>query len=184
MTKWTNFHTHSYFCDGHGTLEEFVQAAISKNFAVLGFSSHSPVPYKSKNVLKFENVIEYLRKVQILKEKHSNEIEIYTGMEIDFFANYSKISQFSDYLDYSIGSVHQLGILPDGDFLNFDYSKTDFSRYTEEIFNGDIKNMVSQYYLQIILMLCAEKKPDIIGHLDLIKKFNRNDQFFSEKEMV
>ena len=57
----TNYHTHTYFCDGKGTPDEIVLEAILKGFNYLGFSSHSAWPFadtwhiaprETKNTLK------------------------------------------------------------------------------------------------------------------------------------
>jgi histidinol-phosphatase (PHP family) len=50
----------------------------------------------------------------------------------------------------------------------------------KELFRGDIRVAVTAYYRQIQLMTSNEK-PDIIGHLDKIKMYNR-DRYFSEED--
>ncbi|MCP4633792.1 MAG: hypothetical protein GY855_12770 [candidate division Zixibacteria bacterium] len=51
----------------------------------------------------------------------------------------------------------------------------------KEIYNGDIRVLVEMYY-HLISEMASNEKPVIIAHLDLIKKNNPKDKYFSEEE--
>ena len=84
MTK-TTFHTHSRFDDGQEELESYIKAALEKNFQVFGFSAHAPVNFESDWHMKQECFDEYVDTTKLLKEKYKNDIEIYTGLEADYY---------------------------------------------------------------------------------------------------
>ena len=79
---WSNFHTHSNYCDGKSTLAEIMASAISKNMISLGFSSHAPLPFKSPWCMKTENLESYIYEINQLKK--ISPLQIYTGLEVDY----------------------------------------------------------------------------------------------------
>src|SRR5687768_9967132 len=102
---WSNFHTHSSFCDGKGELSEYVQEAKKLKMLSLGFSSHAPVPFPTKWCMKSERLPEYLESVRKLKVLN-HDLDIYAGLEVDFIPGVTSPNVFKNKLDYTIGSVH------------------------------------------------------------------------------
>jgi histidinol-phosphatase (PHP family) len=177
---WTNYHSHSDFSDGKGTPEEYVLSAIKYKMYAYGFSCHSPVPFNSGWNMKFEKLFSYISEIKRLKIKYENKLKIYLGLEIDYFKNLSGFHQYKKVgLDYSIGGIHFLGFFNDGTPWDFDSSIDWFEKGLNELFSGDIKNLVSFYYQQIEEMI-ANERTDIIAHLDLIKKYNEGNTYFDE----
>ncbi len=89
----TNFHTHTYRC-GHakGTDEEYVQSAIDARIEILGFSDHSPWPYKTEyrpnvrmDITRFD---EYVYSMQSIKERYKDRIDIRIGLECEYFEEF------------------------------------------------------------------------------------------------
>lgn len=180
----SNFHTHCLFCDGVGHPDEYVKKAISLGFKSLGFSSHAPVHFSNTWTMQPENVQKYCKEISILKEKYKEKINIYLGMEVDYFKEVSgpKSKKIRDLnLDYTLGSVHFIKNNETGEYLAVDGNEEEYLRILNEIFNGDIKEFVKEYY-NLIRKMVIEHEPDIIGHIDLIKKNNKNNKYFSESE--
>lgn len=184
MKTWVNYHSHTHFCDGTTRPEDYIQAAIELGHPAYGFSSHAPVPFTTDwNIPghKFQN---YLDEIDRLKALYSGQIEIYKGLEIDYIpglAGRSKYLQENATLDYFIGSVHFVDVLPDGKFWNIDTSADLFARGLKEIFADDIREAASRFW-EITREMVTTDKPDVIGHLDKIKMFNKENRYFSEKE--
>ncbi len=181
--KWTNYHSHSNFSDGIGEPELYVKAALKQNMYAYGFSEHAPVPFYNKWSLKFENLLAYINEIERLKNKYKEQIKLFLSMEIDYFDNsVIRIDNF-EYLnlDYKIGAIHYLNSFDDGNIWNFDGGKTIFEKGLKQIFGNNIKKLVEYYYQQVNNMI-INKKPDIIAHIDLIKKFNKGNYFFDENE--
>ncbi|MEL6846638.1 MAG: PHP domain-containing protein, partial [Bacteroidota bacterium] len=82
--SWTNFHSHSHFCDGKGSPEEQVKSAIEKGMASFGFSSHCPVPFETSWAMKASALPEYLRETRRLQTSYADQIELYVGLEVDY----------------------------------------------------------------------------------------------------
>jgi histidinol-phosphatase (PHP family) len=81
----TNYPTHSHFCDGKEAPEEYVKEAIKKGMSILGFSGHATVPFNNKWTIPAEKLNEYFTEINRLKVKYQSQIEIYCGLEIDYF---------------------------------------------------------------------------------------------------
>ncbi len=172
---------HCSYCDGAGEPKQYVEEAIKKGFSVIGFSSHTPVPIDNCWTMKEERMQEYLDNIEELKKEYSEKIEIYTGLETDYFEGDNR-NIFNTYkVDYQIGSVHFLKDYKTNNYYTVDGNKEDFEKTLYECFEGDIKQFASNYYHQIIKML-EEYTPEILGHLDVIKKNNGDGKYFLEEE--
>jgi histidinol-phosphatase (PHP family) len=180
--SWTNFHTHSRFCDAPGDPELYVQAALERHMTALGFSSHAPLPFPTHWTMKPENLAVYCARIRELKEKYRGQIDIYLGLEIDYFPGCTgpHAPQFlACGLDYCLGSVHYAGQFADGSWWVVDGSDQEFVMGLREIYKNDAEQAVCTYYARMRDMV-AQQTPDVVGHLDVIKKNNRGGKYFSE----
>ena len=179
---WTNYHSHTHYCDGKGEAELYVKSAIKNGLHAYGFSGHSPVPFESGWNMKYEQLAAYIKEINCLKEKYKDKIKVFLGMEIDYIKNLSGIRQYRHLnLDYTIGGVHFLGRFENGRFWDFDGGKPWFEKGLNELFEGDIKKLIAYYYQQVVDM-AIDEEPDVIAHFDLIKKYNKGNYFFNENE--
>ena len=89
-----NYHTHTSRC-GHaeGTDEQYVKAAVSQGFDVLGFADHVPWPYKSGFVhhgvrMPVTQLDEYVQAMRDLRDKYADQISLRIGFECEYFPEY------------------------------------------------------------------------------------------------
>lgn len=160
----SNFHTHTSFCDGENTPEEVVLSAIEKGFSSIGFSSHGYTEFDLRYCLK--DTKGYITEINRLKEKYRNKIEIYLGVEEDAFYHTDR-SQF----DYIIGSSHYFNIY--GKYYPID-SNYDYFKECLKVFEYNVLHLAECYYSNFCDYI-LNRKPDIIGHFDLITKFDEMD---------
>ncbi len=177
---WLNFHTHSTYCDGKSTLEEIVGKAKSLNLGWLGFSSHAPLPFDCLWCMKREDLNEYLNKI-ITLGKSQTEIELYSGLEVDYVPDVIGPRDFSQ-LDYTIGSIHFVESFSDGKRWEIDGPHNSFLRGLDKIFNNNFKDVVVRYF-ELTREMVSRSSPSIIGHLDKIKIQNIDNKFFYEDEL-
>jgi histidinol-phosphatase (PHP family) len=178
-----NLHTHTNFSDGSSDPEDYIKEAINQGFNTLGFSDHSPVPFTNNFAIPEAELEAYVNTIIGLRERYSSPV-VLLALEIDYIPgitlpanHYRRNYPF----DYFIGSVH-LVKNEDSEKLWF-IDGPDISVYEnglKEIFSGDARKAVTAYYRQVQEMIVTQR-PDIIGHLDKIKMYNRN-RFFSEEE--
>ncbi len=177
----SDFHIHSNYCHGKGRLESYVLKAIEKKMVVMGFTSHAPMPLETDWHMKAEFLDDYLDEIKFLKEKYKNEIDIYSGLEVDYVPGITGPEKFKNRgLDFIVGSVHYAGRFVDGTPCGIDNTVEEFERGLKLIFDNDIRRLVSHYYETLISMI-ENDPPDIVGHLDIIKKLNVDGRYFSEE---
>ena len=164
-----DLHTHTTYCDGNNTPEEMVLAAIRKGMECLGFSAHSYTFFDESYCMK--NTEDYKREIARLKEKYKGKIKILCGVEQDFFSQ-----EPTQGYDYVIGSVHYLKI--DNNYIPIDESAQSLIDAVNEYFCGDFYKMADAYYKTVSQI----KNADIIGHFDLITKFNEDFCLFDEND--
>ena len=179
---YSDLHMHGDYSDAKGSLREFVESAIGKGLDTIGFSDHSPVPFENEWSTKKEDFSSYVNEVMELKEEYRGRINILLGVELDYidgidvkgYMGFEKIP-----FDYFIGSVHYVySSILDG-YSEVDGPVEDFVHLLENGFNSDSNALISTYY-STVRKMAAAYKPDFIGHLDLIKKNNRDNEYFDE----
>ena len=87
-----NFHTHTFRCmHAEGADEAYVRAAAEEGFTQIGFSDHSPWPYRhhvSGMRMPASQLKDYVRSVRTLQEAYRGRIEILLGLECEYFPEY------------------------------------------------------------------------------------------------
>ncbi len=160
----TNYHTHTNFCDGKDSAEDVVLTAIEKGFDAIGFTGHGFTSFDTSYCMK--NTAQYLAEINRLKAKYKGKIQIYSAIEEDCFELVSR----KDY-DYILGSSHYIraknGILPID--LGHEHFKT-----LVNAFDGDVISLANAYY-ESFTDYILKRKPDIVGHFDLITKYDDLD---------
>lgn len=168
----SDLHVHTIFSDGKNTPEEMVQAAISKGMTKIGFSDHSYTSYDESYCMSREGTQVYRKAVESLKEKYRDQIEILCGIEQDFYSDF----QAKGY-DYVIGSVHAVRV--ERGYFSVDESPQTLKAAAERYFSGDWYALAESYY-RTIAQVVERTGADIIGHFDLVTKFNEGGKLFDE----
>ena len=161
----TNYHTHTQFCDGKSTAEDTVISALEKGFTVLGFTGHGYTPFDSTYCM--HDIPGYLAEICRLREKYNKEIEIYIGVEED--AHY--LQNRSDF-DYILGSSHY--VERGGVYIPVD-NALEKREQAIALIDGDPLAMADSYYAYFVDYI-KRRRPDIIGHFDVLTKFDEKDR--------
>lgn len=167
-----NYHTHTVFCDGADTPEEIVLKAIELGCKEIGFSGHSYTEFDTCYCMSPEKLEEYKKTVLSLKEKYKDKIKVLLGIEVDYYSDIDTTD-----FDYIIGSVHY--VKKNGQYLSVDHSKELFVKNVTEYYNGDYYAFMEDYF-KTVANVYNKTKCDIIGHFDLIRKFNGDGEFLDE----
>ncbi len=169
-TSLYNLHSHTQYCDGRFTMDEFAEAAARAGFMHYGFSPHSPVPIESPCNMKAADVPDFLAAVARLNDEYDGNIRFYAAMEIDYLGE--KWGASHEYfrnlpLDYRISSVHFIPALTTGEEVDIDGSPERFIKRLGEYFDNDVRYVVDTFYDRTRDMILAGGF-DIIGHFDKI----------------
>lgn len=167
-----NLHTHTCYCDGKDEPEALVKQAIALGFSVLGFSGHEYTAFDTEFCMSLEGTQKYREEIGRLKEKYKDRIRICLGIEREYFG------EGDDYpYDYVIGSLHY--VKKDGVYLSVDNTAEIMLDNVEKYFAGDFRAYVELYY-ETEADVAKKTGADIIGHFDLITKFNEGGRYFDE----
>ncbi len=180
---WTNYHGHCNYCDGYQNIEDYIQEAIKKKMPVIGISSHAPVPFDCFWTMKKERLQAYNAELQELQKKYNSQITLLRSLEVDYVPHIMGCD--IDYvneleLDYKVGSIHFMDRLKDGTYWAIDGSFEEFEQGLVEIFNGDIKAVVKEFY-RLNREMVNTQNFEIIGHIDKIKMHNVVKPLFDEQ---
>lgn len=184
-----DIHIHTKHCPhASGEIVDYVRTAFNvERLEIIGFSEHfylpegfkDPAPKGNESAMFPESLELYINDVLVAKSKNPN---VLLGTELDWISGYEQairgnLSQVKDRLDYVIGAIH---------FINgwcFDYDEKVFEKGLDEHFNGNIEKCIDSYF-NLEQQLIEEDIIDVVAHIDLIKKFNKNGKYFSEDNLI
>lgn len=160
-----DYHTHTYLCKhARGVPEEYLRTAAEKGIKYLGISDHCPVPmgYDVDCRMDISQFDEYLRIVDKLKNNKYG-IEVFLGLEVDWVPD--RVEEITGFLgsysfDYILGSIHYVEDYP------FDHPD-----YIDRWSTSESINYTWIKYAELLKDFITNIEIDIIGHLDLPKKF-------------
>ncbi len=174
MMGLTDLHVHTTFSDGKNTPEEMVREAIACKMETIGFSDHSYTFFDESYCLKQSELARYRASIEELKIPYQDKIRILCGIEQDFYSE-----EPCDAYDYVIGSVHY--IKAGEEYIPVDESLKTLQAAVKKYFGGDIYALIGEYY-RTAAQVVEKTNADIIGHFDLITKFNEGGALFDESD--
>ncbi len=160
-----DYHTHTERC-GHarGRAEEYVAAARDQGLSAIGVADHLPLAHEPDPdpslAMPLAELDDYVNEVGALKVEYPGFVLL--GVEADYLPASLEVTAAllgRLPLDYVVGSVHFL------DGWGFDDP-----RYVEEYERRSVDEVYRQY-LRLVGDAAETGLFDIIGHLDLVKKF-------------
>lgn len=172
-----DYHLHTpRCCHAQGTPQEYLAEAERKGLAEIGFSDHFPLGllgYTPRNqvTMEPEELDLYIRDINDVK-KNSADVKIKLGIEIDYIpGTEDKVRALLDKynFDYVIGSIH---FLEDWDFTHPVYADTYKERNIDDIYRK---------YFDLLGKLCRSNLFDLVGHIDVVKKFGYRPEHGLEK---
>ena len=166
--RYCGYHTHTTFSDGKNSMEEMVQSAIRLGMPCIGFSDHSDSPYQDY-CMREKDYPAYLAEIDRLREKYHGQITIMKGLELDSNSDPSIVKE----LDYFLCSVHEL-VFEDR-FYGIDHA----AELQEACWNNELggdKLAFAKMYFDELAAHVERNKPTIVGHFDVLTKFNLMDE--------
>ena len=173
---FADFHTHTIFSDGFGTVEEMVESARAKGLLALGISDHSMTPFDLRYCMRPETNIEKYEPTVREAQKRAAEMHgfpVFLGIEWDLGSEIDR-----ERYDYTIGSVHYI-IRKNGDVFPVDSRPDMVFGGIDRVFGGNRLDFAKAYFEHVVEH--AEKnKPTFMGHFDLLTKFNGELSYLDE----
>ncbi|RDI44290.1 histidinol-phosphatase HisJ [Falsibacillus pallidus] len=179
-------HIHTPYCP-HGSqdhFQQYIERAISLGYKEITFTEHAPLPSNFKDPAPAEDsgmnhagLEQYIQDIEKLKNQYSSDLKINTGLEVDYIEGYENqtidfLNQYGPHLEDSILSVHFLK--KNDEWFCLDYSPEVFE---EMIGNyGGLPALYDHYFQTVLKSIVADLgpfKPKRIGHITLVKKFQK-----------
>ncbi len=165
--RYTDLHTHSNYCDGDDSVLDIIKEAINQNMDTIGILYHSYISFDEPYCIKKEKVDEFICLMEKYKKEYQGIINIKHGIERDYFAGIDDKPH-----DYVIGSVHY--IKKNDTYYPIDLSKETTIKLVEELYNGNYYDFSKDYY-ELVSDVVTKTNCSIIGHFDLVTKYNLFD---------
>lgn len=170
----SNLHTHTQFCDSKVSAQALVEGAIKLGFHTLGFSSHSYTDFDSAFCMSRENTEKYIAEIRRLQKEYEGIIDILLGCEVDYFSDID----LSPY-EYIIGSLHY--VKKEGLIINIDGHGPAMIEDVQNYFGGNFYACCKNYY-ELLSDVVKKTNADVIGHFDIIAKFNTKYGLWDEDD--
>lgn len=163
-----DYHIHTYYSDDSECLmEDMVKRAIQLNLDEIAFTDH--VDYGVKTDLNCD-YRRYFEEIEALKKKYAGQLIIKAGIEFGVQVGTIQefIHDFEKYdFDFIILSNHQIG---NKEFWNYEYQE------------GKTQEEYQKSYYQAIYDVIKEYKGySVLGHLDMIKRYDKYGDYPDEK---
>lgn len=175
MTR-QSLHAHCTFDDGAATPEEMVRAAMDAGLDAVGLSLHSPIPGEEDWCARPEMIPAFQAEVRRLAAVYRDEIAVYCGLEYDLCSALD-FSGFS----YVIASVHELVV--GGRRWSVDNTRAIAQQMLCEAFHGD-SDAAAQAYFAAVARIAALPEADVVGHFDLLTKFDEPEPLYHAASRV
>ena len=167
-----DLHIHTTYSDGRDDPESIVLYAIEKGLEEIGFSDHSYTFFDESWCMPKNRIRDYVAEINRLKAKYGDRISVKCGVEQDYYSEES-----TDCYDYAIGSVHY--VYKNGSFLQVDESAEVITDAVKKFFYGDVYAFCEEYF-NTVAKFSERDDIKIIGHFDLVAKFNDKGALFDE----
>ena len=165
-----SLHNHTTFDDGKNTPAEMVRAAFDAGLAGLGLTAHSPMENEFWTV-KPERMAEYRAELARLKTEYTGRLNVWCGLEYDLTSD----RKWLDGFDYVIASVHALETTRG--LWALDDNRERSRRMIVIAFEGD-RDAAAEAYFAKVREIAQIDKADIVGHFDLITKFDEPEPLY------
>ena len=169
-----NLHMHSTWDDGKCSVEEMILASKAAGLTSVGISVHCPMPFPNTWECPAERLPDYMAEVRALQKKYAGEITVYLGIEWDATMPDMDLAPY----DYAIGSVHEIPD-PAGGTRSVDADPETTARYLAECYGGDADAAAEAFFAEYE-KVAAKPEAAIVGHFDLLTKFDESHHFFDE----
>ena len=169
---YIDLHMHTNYCDGKDTPEQMVLSATNKGLKVVGITCHSYTHFEEGCSITPQNELQFIKEIKRLEDKYADKIKVLCGIEWDLCTT-SSIGEY----DYIIGSMHYYR--RDDKYFPVDKSKKDFINSVNTLFDGDYYSAAEEYF-ENVSKIVESTNCDIIGHIDLVSKFNEGNNLFDE----
>lgn len=175
MILQSDLHTHTNYSDGKASIDEMARGAVKAGLKALGISEHSPINWPNEWCIAEEQIKSWEDEIAKTKAGMRGKIEIVRGIELDWCSDIDT----SGY-DYVIGCTHELQPAEDV-HRSVDECEEGMIFTVNEFFHGDYY-AYTRFYYEALARWVSRPVIDIVGHIDIVTKFNEGGKWFDEND--
>ena len=169
-----DFHTHTNRDHARGTPAEMAAEAARMGMTALGMVGHAQMEFFCDYAMTPEGERSFFSEVSELKTRYAGQMDVFCGIELDYYSLPAALPY-----DYRIGSVHY--IKSEGHVISVDSDPEELAEDVRRYCGGDFRRLYQIYY-ETVADILNRTDADIVGHIDLISKFNETGQLFSMED--
>ena len=170
MITTQSLHNHCTFDDGKSTPEAMARAAMAAGLRGFGLTAHSPMDGEPWTVAP-ERMEPFRAELARLREACAPALQVWCGLEFDMTSDRTWLAGF----DYVIASVHALKT--DRGLWALDDTRERSRRMIVLSFDGDA-DAAAEAYFRKVKEIALLPEADIVGHFDLITKFDEPEPLY------
>ncbi|MDR0840643.1 MAG: histidinol-phosphatase HisJ family protein [Christensenellaceae bacterium] len=174
MTFYGDFHTHTSYSDGENTPREMAESACTMGLSALGITDHAYALCDEDCCIPQSAVRPRYDALRALQREYADRLAIGCGIEQDVCGAFDALPY-----DYRITSMHYL--CWEGAYICVEDTPARLQAGIQACFGGDAYAFVKAYYARLAEALPAFPT-DIVGHFDVLTKFNGQGAFFDESD--
>ena len=165
-----SLHNHSTFDDGKDTPAAMAAAACAAGLTGFGLTAHSPMEGEVWTVAP-ERMADFRAEMARLRAEYAGRMQVWCGLEYDLTSDPKWLAG----ADYVIASVHALRT--GSGLWALDDNRARSRRMILLAFGGDADAAAEAYY-EKVREIAAIPEADVVGHFDLITKFDEPEPLY------
>ena len=174
-------HMHSTYSDGSATIEDMAASAVEKGLTTITITDHMPLPFDTRYAMERNRLTAYRKEIDQARQKFGKDLTILAGLEVEYIPRHMDWIREIIAKDWDMLLVSIHGIVTDRGHFMVNGREDEFTTTLEAVFKNDIREFCTQYYA-LIREAAATGWFNVTGHMDVIKKHNRNNRYFDERD--
>ena len=170
----SDFHVHTAHDHGRAMPAEMAAEAARMKMKALGMVGHAQMEFDCDYAMTPEAEQKFLNEMSVLKQQYAGQMDLFCGIEMDYYSLPTDLPY-----EYRIGSVHY--IKSEGQVISVDSDPGKLVEDVRRYCGGDFRRLYRIYY-ETVSRILEKTDADIIGHIDLITKFNEGGRMFSVED--
>jgi histidinol-phosphatase (PHP family) len=172
---------HSTYSDGSTTIESMAASAVEKGLTTIAITDHMPLPFATRYAMDRSRLTAYRNDIESARQKFGNDLTILAGLEIEYIPRHMEWIREIIAMGWDMLLVSIHGIVTDHGHFMVNGREDEFTTSLDAVFKNDIREFCTHYYA-LIQEAAATRWFDVTGHMDVIKKHNRNNRYFDERD--
>lgn len=179
IDRYVDCHMHSEFSDGRTSIGRLAETAVEKGLAAIAVTDHMPLPFLTRYAMEPNRLHVYRDEISQTREAYAHVLDIRSGLEMEYLPDHRAWIERIARMDWDIRLISIHGMEKGDRHFMVNGREDEFRRTLKEVFYSDIRAFCTHYY-EMLTEAVRTGWFDAAGHLDVIKKHNKDQRYFDE----